>query len=70
VVQSTPETVQERLIESMGGLPPSARRALAGSLEAIARSVAGGGEAPPPMFFEAPPQRRTSPRPISASRKR
>lgn len=48
-----PVAVQEHLIAAIAALPAADRRALARSLNAVARLVAPAGAAPhPPMFFE------------------
>lgn len=53
ILQRTPAAAQERLIEAIAALPLAERRALARSLDKVARSVApDAARRHPPMFFE------------------
>ena len=52
LLRRAPAAVQEGLIAALSTLPAAERRALARSLEKIARVVAPEDAAHPPMFFE------------------
>jgi DNA-binding MarR family transcriptional regulator len=53
VLRRAPAAVQERLIAAISTLPAADRRALARSLERVARAIAPEDGEHPPMFFEA-----------------
>jgi DNA-binding MarR family transcriptional regulator len=52
VLRRAPAAVQERLIAAVAALPARERRALARTMEKIARAIAPEEGAHPPMFFE------------------
>jgi DNA-binding MarR family transcriptional regulator len=53
VLRRAPAAVQESLIAAISTLPAAERRALARSLEKVARVIAPEDAEHPPMFFEA-----------------